>query len=255
MRTLITIIALAGVMLFGSAFVLSYLKPAFVESVARDVIRMEVERRVSVKLSTLEDSRILELAKRASGQNAATMADITRKLATGLPKKIAEVAAEMRNVDCECRKAIEKNMTGLFEDRVIKLTRLNERLSLLIRTKYMEVAESLTQEFRIFTGANAIVFGLLGVTIILRRGAGLQLALPALVLLGAAAIVAYLYLFQQNWLHTIIFGEYVGLGYFAYLGVATACLADIAFNRARITTTVVNAALQLVGAAAKAVPC
>jgi hypothetical protein len=66
----------------------------------------------------------------------------------------------------------------------------------------------------------------------LRKRAGLQLVLPTVVLLGAAGLAGYLYLFNQDWLHTIIFSEYVGLGYFVYLALAVALLTDVLFNRA-----------------------
>jgi hypothetical protein len=126
---------------------------------------------------------------------------------------------------------------------------------LFIRTKYMETAEALTREFRIFTGANAAMFALLGLTTRWRKRAGAQLLLPAAVLIGAAAVVGGLYLFSQNWLHTVVFAEYVGLGYFAYLALAVALLADIAFNRARVTTEIVNAILNVLGSAVTVVPC
>jgi hypothetical protein len=88
-----------------------------------------------------------------------------------------------------------------------------------------------------------------------RKKATLQLALPAAVLVVAATVVAALYLFNQNWLHTVLYGDYVGLWYVAYLGLAIAGLADVVFNRARVTTRVVNRLLDFVGSALQAVPC
>ena len=176
-------------------------------------------------------------------------------LAEGLPQKIAATIAEMRNLDCECRRAIERAMTGVLEGRVTDLSRLNERLKLLIRTKYIETSEALTREFRVFTGANAGVFALLGLIAGVRKRASLQLVLPALVLLTAAATTAFLYLFKQDWLHTVVFADYVGLGYFLYLGLALALLSDIAFNRARVTTKLLNMVMHLFGSALQAAPC
>ena len=233
MRTVVGIISIVGALVFGSAFVLSYINPAFVESIAREVVRMEVEHRVGERLNSLEG----------------------RKIAEGVPRKVAEIATEMRNPDCPCRQAIERTVVGIFEDRTLELSRLNERLALLVRTKYMEVAGALTREFRIFSGANALVFALLGITVLNRKRAQLQLALPAVVLVGAAGLVGYLYVFNQNWLHSVLFGEYVGLAYFGYLTLAVALLCDIVFNRARVTTKFVNAALQVAGSAIQAVPC
>ncbi len=111
------------------------------------------------------------------------------------------------------------------------------------------------REFRVFTGSNAIAFALLGVVTLLRRNATLQLALPAVVLAGAVVVTGSLYLFNQNWLHTIVFGEYVGLAYAAYLAGVALLLADVVFNRARITTRMVNVVLQSVGSAVHALPC
>jgi ABC-type multidrug transport system fused ATPase/permease subunit len=255
MRTIVALISTLGLLLFGSAFVLSFINPGFVESVGRSVVRLEVERRVGEKLGSIEGSKIVSITERICGRNAAEILEIKQKLADGLPQKVAAVAAEMRNLDCPCRKAIERSMTSVFEGRVNDLAHMNERLMLLIRTKHVEVAESLTREFRIFSGANALIFALLGFTLAFRRRATLQLALPTLVLLGASSLVAYLYIFKQDWLHTVVFAEYVGLGYFAYLAAAVAFLADIVFNRARVSTRIVNVSLNLVGAVAKAVPC
>jgi hypothetical protein len=255
MRTLIGTISLVGATLFASVFALSYINPTFVESIAREVVRQEVERRVGERLTNLEGSKIAEIARRVSGQNAAEIAELERNVAEGVPRKVAEIASRMLDADCECRKAIERTVTGVFENRTIELSRLNERLALLIRTKYMEVAESLTREFRIFSGANALVFALLGITVAVRKRARLQLALPALVLLGAGGLIGYLYIFNQNWLHSVVFGEYVGLAYFGYLGVAVTFLADITFNKARVTTELLNAVFHAVGSAIQVVPC
>ena len=83
----------------------------------------------------------------------------------------------------------------------------------------------------------------------------LQLVLPAFVLVGAVGITGGMYLFSQNWLHTIIFGQYIGFAYSLYLAAVALLLTDVAFNRARVTTQIVNSALNLVGTAASAVPC
>jgi hypothetical protein len=255
MRQLIASLSVLGILLFGSGFVLSFVNPAFVESVAREVIRIEVEHRVGEKTEDLRGTKLAALAERLSGRNAAEIEELKKRLAADLPQKVAGAVAQMRNLDCECRKAIERGMTGILDGRVSDIGRLNERLSVFIRTKYIEVAEALTREFRIFTGANAFVFALLGLTVLVRKRATLQLALPAAVLVVAATVVAVLYLFNQNWLHTVLYGDYVGLWYVAYLGLAIAGLADVVFNRARVTTRVVNRLLDFVGSALQAVPC
>ncbi|WP_162043119.1 hypothetical protein [Undibacterium sp. YM2] len=240
-------ISAMGSLLFGAAFVLSYINPVMVENAAREVVRMEVEKRVNEKLHTLQDSNIMGLANRIASRQNAEMEDIKQQLAAGLPAKIAGIVAEMGRLDCPCRQKIEKSITTGLEERSLRLAKLNDKLNGLIRSKYMEVAQALTREFRIFSAANALVFILLAATVSLRPRASVQLLLPAVVLLGAAAVTAFFYLFKQDWLHTIVFADYVGLAYFSYLALAMACLADVAFNKARICSATINGAAQVVG--------
>ena len=96
---------------------------------------------------------------------------------------------------------------------------------------------------------------MLGAVTLVRRRAGLQLMLPAAALAGGGVVTAGLYLFAQDWLHTILFNDYVGLAYVAWLGVVVLLLDDILGNRARVSTRVVNAVLQTGGAGASTVSC
>ena len=115
----------------------------------------------------------------------------------------------------------------------------------------MEVAEKLTREFRIFTGTNALIFALLGIAAFFKRGAGLHLVLPALALVLAATVTGYIYLFNQDWLHTILFSDYVGFTYLIYLSIVFAFLCDVLFNRARVTTQLLNS----IGSNIQVLPC
>src|SRR5690606_25339731 len=72
---------------------------------------------------------------------------------------------------------------------------------------------------------------------------------------AAAGVTGALYLFQQNWLHTIVFGQYWGMTYVVYLVTVAAFLSDVVFNRARFTTRILNALLKSAGSSLQAVPC
>jgi hypothetical protein len=66
------------------------------------------------------------------------------------------------------------------------------------------------------------------------------LLLPGALLLTATLVCASLYLFEQNWLLTLIHGDYMGWAYASYLGIAFLFLCDIALNKGRLTTEVLN---------------
>ncbi|TDR47771.1 hypothetical protein DFR29_102433 [Tahibacter aquaticus] len=255
MRIAIAWIAALGLLLFGAGLLASYANPLLVEALARELIKQEIQQRVGDKLAALDDSAVLQLAARASEKYAAEIAAIRHRLRPRLAALIDSVAIEMSDPACPCRKIVFGENTEQLRGRLSELLQQNERLTGLVRSKYREVAAALTREWRIFCVANALMFLLLGLCLRLRRAARLQLLLPAAVLLATTVLVGFFYLFRQDWLHAIVFGDYVGLGYFVYLGLVGGFLADILLNRARISTRIVNLLLQLIGSAASAVPC
>ena len=180
MRILVATISLLGVLVFGSAWIASWVSPTFVESMGREIVRIEVQRQVDEKLDSLDDSRIGQLAVRASGRNTAQIEDIKRQFAQGIPQKIDALIAKMLDPNCTCQE-LQHFATGVYKDHWSFLARMNQRLESLVQTKYMETTAKLTREFRIFTGANALVFALLGLTVPLRKRANYQLILPTVV--------------------------------------------------------------------------
>lgn len=255
MRRALLILAVLGTALFGAAFAVSLLNPLLVERAAQEVARIEVERRVGEKLDKLLSSSVVALAQKALGKTNAELESAKRQLLEGVPQQVAGVVAEMLKADCECRKRLTMGAVAAQQERITTLGQARDRLVGLIESAYASVAANLLREFRIFTAANASAFAILALVTYRRRGAALQLMLPAVALVGAVAVTGGLYLFNQDWLHTILYSQYVGLTYVAYLGAVAALLADVVFNRARVTTRLVNGALQVVGSAVQAVPC
>jgi hypothetical protein len=253
-RSVVTI-GVVGFLFFSLAFFASWANPGFVEQIAKQIIRFQVEEQVHEKVEAIDSHFLAKQATIFAHKYTDDIAQTKRQLAQQLPARIAEVIAEMQNLDCECRKKIETNIRERFEWQIASATLANERLTTLIRSKYMETARQLTREFRIFTGTNAIVFGLLLIATMIKRHAGLHLLPSAFVLLLAAAITAYFYLYNQNWLHTLVFSDFVGFAYVGYLAGVFALICDILFNRARVTAELLTQLLKAVGSAIKVAPC
>lgn len=254
-RVFALVFGVAGLLLFGAAFIASFAAPGFVEQAAREVIRFEVEKRVHEKIDTLDNSFLGRRAAKLSGKYAAQVADDRRMLEAKLPERIAQVVGEMRNLNCECRKKIASVVRDGLDDDIASGNDAQARLTALIRAKYMDTADHVTREFRIFTGANAAVFALLVVAVGIRRGAGMHLLPATVILLVSAALTGYMYLFNQDWLHTLLFNDYVGYGYIGWLGAVFALLCDIVFNRARVTVQILNLGLSAVGSALSVASC
>ena len=248
MRTLILTVAALGVVVCSGVLLLSWLAPLQVERWAREAIEHEVQRKVGARWQSLQKPALVRAAEQAMRQNAEEMAAAQIAL-------VGLVVREMQDPDCPCRRKLRELQRSGWEGQIDRLATLNDRLRHLAETKYAQVASSLLRELRIFAGANAVVFALLGIVAWVRKRATVQLLAPTLVLLGAAGLVACCYLFSQNWLQTILLSDYVGWTYVPWLGVAAAALADVVWNRARICTQLVNAAAHVMGAAFSAVPC
>jgi hypothetical protein len=124
-----------------------------------------------------------------------------------------------------------------------------------MQAKYMEIVKKLTMDVRIFLGINSLVFILLFVTSFAKPRASEHLFFPGALLFLSTIICSYFYLFEQNWFYTILYNDYTGFGYLAYLLIVFAILCDIVFNKARITTEIINALANAIGSAFSVAPC
>ena len=255
MRLLILLVSLLGSLLFGGALLASYLQPIWIERGAREVIRLQIERKVGEKFGQLSDSRLAGAAQKLLNRTNVDIDESKQSIRSQLPKKLATVMADMLDADCECRKRLIESAERAEEQQLGALMLVKGKLTALIETAYVHTARKLLREFRIFSFSNALAFVLLGVVTLLRKKATLQLLLPAFVLVGAVLISGSMYLFQQNWLHTILFSSYVGWAYSGYLALVAIWLSDIAFNAARVTSKIVNTLLSAVGSASFVSPC
>ncbi len=231
MRRAAMVIGYLGSLVFGLAFAWSWLSPTTLETGARDLLRSEVTGRVEARLDMLADSRAARWASRAG---LTTPDDLRDRVEQVLPAALDGLFARMADRECSCRAAPARE-PALADWRSIDMATLRTNLAELARGHYLAAASALLREFRIFTGTNALVLLALGVAASMRRHPPRVLLLPASVLVVAAVGVAIVYLFGQDWLRTIVFGQYVGLGYVAWLGIAFAFLADVMLNEARVT--------------------
>ncbi len=85
----------------------------------------------------------------------------------------------------------------------------NEAILEFMKSKYMGVVGKLTQDLRIFTGANLAVFVALLLLPIVKPQAIAHLFLPGILLVVSTLVCSYFYLFEQNWFFTIIYNDYV----------------------------------------------
>lgn len=259
MKITLRLIGLVGVVLFGAAFTFTYSVPGGVEDAAKEFIKQRIEDETRQKIDSLthsaQDTKLAALAGKLLQRQESQIAVLKAGLHDKVHEKAAAVIAEMRDLSCECRRKYAQFIKEGMESEVSLLQAADEKIVDFMKSKYMEVATKLTQDLRIFTGSNLAVFAMLLLVSFLKPQAVRHLFLPAVLLVGSTAICSYFYLFRQNWFFTIIYNDYVGFGYLGYVGAVFALFCDIVFNRARVTTWIINALLNTLGAAASLVPC
>lgn len=259
-RRVVLMLGVAGALMCGVLFAVSWFYPTVLETWARKAIAEEVQQRVETHLDGLNNSAIGRAAGGLIDKNNREKAAAREQMAKVLPSRISIVIVAMLDPECRCRGGLQRpgklaevlKTAKQFENaslagRIARLDEANDKLTALIASKYRDVAQSLLREVRIFSGANGIVFLLLAIIALIWKRSAMQLIAPAIVLVGAASITAMIYLFNQNWLQTILLNNYVGLCYLPYLGIALAFMLDVVFNAARVTSLLLNVVGSVIG--------
>lgn len=252
-------LGLLGFLLFASVFYLTYSLPGYIEDIGKSFIQNQIREKTEAKIDSLKvsnsETALGKLAAKLYAKNKNQIDFVKQKLKDKAHEKLADVIAEMRDLDCECRNKWAAKIKQEYELELKALQVANEKIKNFMRIKYMEVVTELTRDVRIFTGVNALVFLLLLVISFLKPQAVSHLFLPGLLLLVSTSICTFFYIFEQNWLLTIIYSDYPGYSYLAYVGILFLFLCDIVLNYARITTAIINGILEGIGSAASVAPC
>jgi hypothetical protein len=252
LRPFLIWLGIAGAGLFGAAFMMSIVDPHFVGQTAKAAVRYHVEAKIDQRIEALDSTFLGGKATEIIVGCDNKLKALRTFMASG---EIGKLLASMGDLSCDCRKLVDKVFTAFTLSEIASLEAAQEKLTQLVRAKYMETEAKLTREFRIFTGSNAVVFLLLAFAAFFKRKAGVHLIPVAIVLLVAVLVTAGFYLFNQNWFYTVLFNDYVGYGYDAYLAVVFVFLADILLNRGRVVTQILNTIASAFGSVFSVAPC
>ncbi len=258
-RIILGITGATGAAVFGFFFALTFHTPEWVEDFAADFIEKEVAERVDTAIDSIQppagESALARAASALYAKNEEKVERYREDLREKVHEGMADAIAQARDLDCECRDKWAQWLKDGTSAQIRLLKKANQGISDFIQSNYARVVADLKRDIRIFTASNALVFLLILALAIGKPQACLQLFVPGILAATAALVCSYFYIFEQNWLLTILFNDYLGFTYLAYLAVVLALLCDIILNRARITTEIVNAVLEAVGSVASAGPC
>lgn len=236
--------SLFGTVLFGLAFVVTWASPLQVERAARGFIERTIENQVSARITIVRDGlaspRIARFAEALSHRHAAELKFLRAQLAVEIKPLVARTVARLQDPACACRAEVRRALAAATALRISAIDRAEPQVRALIEGRYADIVADLLHDLRIVTGVNFLLFaGLLALSI-LRPQQGRALLLPAALLVISTIVTSLVYLFGQNWFFTILYADYVGYGYAAWLFLVFGLLCDIALFRARTTMRIVD---------------
>lgn len=247
------IVGAAGAVLFSFFFALTYHTPRWVEDFAAGYIESRLMEKLDAVVDGLGppagDGAISRYAAELYRQNEAKISGYQEMLKGNIREQLAICIPQIRAMSDELRAMLESWVRGGAALSIGQLQLDNSRLVPLIQSGYLAVVADLTHDIRIFAASNAIAFLLLLLVSFLRPEFLRELFVPGVLLAISTLACAYLYVFEQDWLMTIVQGSYLGMAYAAWLGVAFLFLCDVWLNQARVTARVLETLATAVGAA------
>jgi len=246
-----------GIFVFVPLFLFTFADLQFVETSAQSFIEGKLNSATNKKIDAVRlpqlnrfEKLLGNKAKELRKIAEAKLAKVKQELKDDVPTILSTEIAKMLKLDCECRKKWESKLRNSMEFDIVSLEKARSKLIDFGQAKYMEIVEKLTLDVRFFLGANSIIFIFLLMVSFFKPKAVRHLFFPGILMMVSTVICSYFYIFEQNWFYTIIYNEYTGFGFLAYLMLVFAILSDIAFNKARITTEILNSIFNAVGGAA-----
>ena len=243
---LIKSLLLFFILFYGLLFVVTFFSPQTIEKRAGSFIAQEVSKRThehidSIGSHKIFNSKIIQFAKEKMLKEKEKIKSIKEMLHQKADEKLASVMAKMNNLDCECRKKYQKIFHKILIDIRLSVEKRVKQIESFMSQSYMVVMQKLLDDFKIFVGSNFISLFVLFLLFQYKPKYEKVFLWLSIFMLVSTVVCSYFYIFNQNWFFTLIFNDFIGYGYLAYLLALFSFFVDIVFNKARITQVILDA--------------
>ncbi|VAV96835.1 hypothetical protein MNBD_ALPHA01-797 [hydrothermal vent metagenome] len=266
-KSILRIFGIIGVIVFVPLFLLTFSDPHSIERVGKSFIEWKLnsvaEKKIDaihIPTSTRLDAFLnkkIDLNKKVglNKKASAKLEELKQQLKDELPKILAAQIAKMSDITCACRLKWEERLASTLKIQISTIETAKIKIATYSQAKYMEISEKLTRDVRIFLGINSLVFLIFLFVSFLKPRAIIHLFVPGILLFLSTIFCSYFYIFEQNWFLTILYDDYTGFAYLSYLTFTFLILSDIVFNKARVTTEIINGIFSAMGRVADISPC
>ena len=255
LRVFLIVFGALILVVFGAVFLLAEIDGPVISSTAKAVIRMQIEAQAERKIDELGAGFLVSEAQDMLSKDESKIAVLKADLANRLKQEADRYISELENPECACRKPVETGIKTVITGVIHSLEGQTAALQSYLQSRYLDLEAQLLREVKIFSGTTALA-GLLVLVAAMFRPRGTIHLLPASIALSLSTVIcAAVYVFNQNWLHSVVFGDYAGLAYPVYMGSCFAWILDVLANRGRVTTLVLNGIGGAVGGFGTVLPC
>jgi len=258
-RSVNVVLTAPGAAVFAAFFLYITLAPKDFDQRTRSFAIAKVKGTLDEQFSTAARSqaadKATEFAGKYSGGLEREIQALRDSLDAGVADFIADVLAAACKLDCERREAAAKAVTAFYESAIARHGLALGRLRNLIEGEYDAIMGKLRGDLTIFSASSFAALFFAFLLSILRGRAAAQLLPLSIALSTATVIAAIWYVFGQDWVMTMIYSSYWGWSYPVVVATIAVFLLDIAINKARITSHLLNAICNALGSSLHFVPC
>lgn len=241
-RTINLLLSGLGCAVFAVLFFYATFAPDRFDRHVHDYVIAQVQGRVSNELNSLSQSQALQRASELAGVFSQDIKDRVDQfkviLQSDINSFVVDILAATCKPGCEGREKARVAVNDFFEKSMARYGVALARIQGLVVGHYQAVMNEVRSDVRIFAGSSfvALLFAF-GLSLFHKRAACHLLPI-SIALTVATVLAAAWYILGQDWVAAIIFNDYWGWGYAVLISTLTFLLADIAANRARITSAI-----------------
>ena len=243
------VITLFLTLIYGFIFILSFTSTDTIRVGAKEFIKYQISKEIHTKIDKLNDNKLVKYIKNKSKEKNAKLQKYKEFLKKHLSSIVDKITEKLSKEECECRKRRRNFVSSFLTTKINNTKKAISHLKEFIHYKYINITSKLIKDIQIASASSFLAMLLISSLLFFKSKLSVQINLLSLLMLLSTLAGTWLYIFKQNWFYTIIYNGYIGFWYMGYLAIVFLLIADIVFNKARVTTELLNAFFSAIGSA------
>ena len=243
------VITLFLTIVYGFIFILSLTSTDTIRVGAKEFIKYQISKEIHTKIDKLNDNKLVKYIKNKSKEKNTKLQKYKEFLKKHLSSTVNKITEKLSKEECECRKMRRNFVSSFLTTKINNTKKAISHLKEFIHYKYINITSKLIKDIQIASASSFLAMLLISSLLFFKSKLSVQINLLSLLMLLSTLAGTWLYIFKQNWFYTIIYNDYIGFWYMGYLAIVFLLIADIVFNKARVTTELLNAFFSAIGSA------